>query len=80
MEKTGLIELRFNVLFPVCIDKTNNGSHTVLPKDMTETDSGKQVQDETLNSLPLSSSGDTQGPALIVQRRRPVWPASLQYM
>lgn len=43
VEKTGLIELRFNVLFLVCTDKTNNGSHTVLPKVMTETDSGKQT-------------------------------------
>lgn len=43
MEKTGLIELRFNVLFLVCVDKKNNGSHAVLPKDVTETDSGKQT-------------------------------------
>lgn len=43
MEKTGLIELRFDVLFLVYIDRTNNGFHTVLSKDITEIDSGKQT-------------------------------------
>lgn len=43
MEKTGLTELSFTVLFPVCADKTNNGSQTVLSKDVTEADSGKQT-------------------------------------
>lgn len=36
MEKTGLRELSFNALSLVCVDKTNNGSQTVLPQDVTE--------------------------------------------
>ena len=43
MGKTRLIELSLNVLFLVCVDKTNNGYQTVLPKDATEADSGKQT-------------------------------------
>lgn len=43
MEKTGWIELSFHVLLLVCVDKTNNGSQTVLSKDATEADSGKQT-------------------------------------
>lgn len=39
MEKTGLRELKFNVLSLVCVDKTNKSSQTVLPKDVTEADS-----------------------------------------
>lgn len=43
MGNTGFIELSFNVLFLVCVDKTNNSSQTALPKDVTKADSGKQT-------------------------------------
>lgn len=54
----------------VCVDKTNNGFHTVLPKDVTEADSGKQVQAESLTSLPVGSFEETQGPDLIGAKGR----------
>lgn len=71
MGKTRLIEFSFNVLFLVCVDKTNNGSQTVLPKDATEADSvDRQVQAESLTSLSVSSSEDTQGPDPICAKGR----------
>lgn len=71
MGKTRLIEFIFNVLFLVCVDKTNNGSQTVLPKDAAEADSvSRQVQAESPTSLSVSSSKDTQGPDLICAKGR----------
>lgn len=51
-KKTQFIKPRFNVLFSVCVDWTNNDSQTALAKDVTETDVG-QAESETLSSLSI---------------------------
>lgn len=53
-EKAGFRKLRLDVLFLVCVDRTNNDSQTVQAKDATETDIG-QAQSETLSPLSAYS-------------------------